>query len=59
MKRQLLGIAAFSIVLNSAAVSAANPDQIRQLQKNQQSPPLLRVGCSVAPFKGRPYSSLP
>jgi uncharacterized protein YjbI with pentapeptide repeats len=42
MKRQLLGIAAFSIVLNSAAVSAANPDHIRQLLQTQNCP-----GCDL------------
>jgi uncharacterized protein YjbI with pentapeptide repeats len=42
MKRQLLGIAAFSIVLNSAAVSAANPDQIRQLLQTNSCP-----GCDL------------
>lgn len=42
MKRQLLGIAAFSIALNSAAVSAANPDQIRQLLQTNSCP-----GCDL------------
>ncbi|MGB3236901.1 MAG: type IV pilin-like G/H family protein [Geitlerinemataceae cyanobacterium] len=39
MKRQLLGILAFSIALNSAtAVSAANPDHLRQLLQTQNCP---------------------